>query len=115
MNIFSSYTKEYAVIFVSIIGNLVIFLTLSIFFSLSHFRIKQVLKYYFRDFEQAKEKIDNIYTSVANWLKSQLFLCFFIGITTYLGLHILSLIGYDIPNKGVFAILSGLFEIIPYI
>ena len=115
MNLFSSYTKEYAVIFFSMIGNLIIFFTLSIFFSISHFRIKQVLKYCFRDFAQAKDKIDNIYTSVAHWLKSQLFLCFFIGITTYIGLHILSLIGYDIPNKGVFAILSGLFEIIPYI
>lgn len=121
INLSSSYLKfigEYAVNFFGgffgIMGNMMIFFTLAIFFSLSLFRVKQVLKYFFRNFETAHEKIDTIYHTIANRLKSQLLLCCFVGCSVYLGLNILSRIGYDIPQKGILAILAGLVDIIPY-
>lgn len=121
INLSSSYLKfiwEYAVnffwAFLGMMGNLMIFFTLAIFFSLSHFRVKQVLKYFFRNLDTAKQKIDTIYRTVANRLKSQLLLCCFVGCSVYFWLQILSFIWYDIPQKWILAILSGLVDIIPY-
>ena len=122
INFSSSYLKligEYAVNifwwFFWATGKVIIFFTLSIFFSISHFKVKYSIKYLFRNTEKFQEKVDEIYKSIENRLKSQLLLCVFIGIASYIGLNILSLIGYDIPQKGVLAILAGLFEIIPYL
>jgi predicted PurR-regulated permease PerM len=93
----------------------VILFTLSVFFSFSHFEVKYGIKYLFRKIPHSKEKIDEVYQGIAARLKSQLILCVFIGLTSYLGLRILDWIGFDLPQKGVLALLAGLFEIIPYL
>jgi predicted PurR-regulated permease PerM len=85
MNLSSSYLKiigNYAVnifegIF-SVAGKMVILFTLSVFFSISHFEVKYGIKYLFRKVSKSKEKIDEVYTGIAAWLKSQLILCVFI-------------------------------------
>jgi predicted PurR-regulated permease PerM len=91
VNLTSTYLKtigEYTVnifggIF-SIAGKMIILFTLSIFFSLSHYEVKYGLKYLLRRVVTSREKIDAVYEGIASRLKSQLLLCVFIGLTTYL-------------------------------
>jgi predicted PurR-regulated permease PerM len=45
----------------SVAGKLVIFFTLSIFFSISHFEVKYIIKYLFRRLPQSKQKVDEVY------------------------------------------------------
>ena len=96
-------------------GKMLILLTLSILFSISHFDIKYSLKYLFRRKAKSAEKIEEVYGGIAHRLKAQILLCCVIGITTYIGLWILSWIGMDLPQKGTLALIIGIFEIFPYI
>lgn len=99
----------------SIIVDFAIVLTLCIFFSVAHYDIKYALKYVFRHYNNVWPRIDLAYSGITTRLKSQLFLCVFIGIMSYIWLRILELFGISIPQKLTLAILAGLFEIIPYI
>ncbi len=99
----------------SIIVDFAIVLTLCIFFSVAHYDIKYGLKYIFRHYTNVLPRIDAAYSGITTWLKSQLFLCFFIGIMSYLWLRALELFGISIPQKWTLAILAWLFEIIPYL
>jgi len=99
----------------SIIVDFAIILTLCIFFSIAHYDIKYALKYIFRHYTNVLPRIDLAYSGITTWLKSQLFLCVFIWIMSYLGLRILEIFGVSIPQKWTLAILAWLFEIVPYI
>jgi predicted PurR-regulated permease PerM len=44
-------------------------------------------------------RLEKIYKQLGIWLKSQLLLCVFIGVTVYAALWILSLFGMDLPSK----------------
>lgn len=99
----------------SIIIDLSIVITLCIFFSIAHYDIKYGLKYIFRHYTNVLPRIDLAYSWITTWLKSQLFLCLFIWIMSYLWLRVLELFGISIPQKWTLAILAWLFEIIPYI
>lgn len=99
----------------SIIVDFAIVLTLCIFFSIAHYDIKYALKYIFRHYTNILPRIDAAYSGITTWLKSQLFLCVFIWIMSYLWLRILEIFGISIPQKWTLAILAGLFEIVPYI
>ncbi len=99
----------------SIIVDFAIILTLCIFFSVAHYDIKYALKYIFRHYPNIIPRIDLAYSWITTRLKSQLFLCVFIWIMSYLWLWALELFGISIPQKWTLAILAGLFEIIPYI
>lgn len=99
----------------SIIVNAAIVLTLCIFFSIAHYDIKYALKYIFRHYTNVLPRIDSAYSGITTWLKSQLFLCFFIWIMSYLWLWILEIFGISVPQKLTLAILAGLFEIVPYL
>jgi predicted PurR-regulated permease PerM len=44
-------------------------------------------------------KLERIYKKLGIWLKSQLFLCIFMGVTMYAALWILALFGIDLPQK----------------
>ena len=99
----------------SIIVDFAIVLTLCIFFSVAHYDIKYWLKYIFRHYTNVLPRIDAAYSGITTWLKSQLFLCFFIGIMSYLWLRALELFGISVPQKWTLAILAWLFEIIPYL
>ena len=99
----------------SIIIDFTIVLTLCIFFSIAHYDIKYWLKYIFRHYTNVLPRIDAAYSGITTWLKSQLFLCVFIGIMSYLWLWALELFGISIPQKWTLAILAWLFEIVPYL
>ena len=99
----------------SIIVDFAIVLTLCIFFSVAHYDIKYGLKYIFRHYTNILPRIDAAYSGITTWLKSQLFLCVFIWIMSYLWLWALELFGISIPQKWTLAILAWLFEIIPYL
>jgi len=99
----------------SIIVDFAIVLTLCIFFSVAHYDIKYGLKYIFRHYTNILPRIDAAYSGITTWLKSQLFLCLFIGVMSYLWLWALELFGISIPQKWTLAILAWLFEIIPYL
>jgi predicted PurR-regulated permease PerM len=122
VNLSSSYLKTISGYAMNILGGifsaagqLVILFTLSLFFSISHFEVKYALKYLFRNIKNSKEKFEEVYSGIAHRLRSQLFLCLLIGITSYIGLRILDWCGIDLPQKGVLALIAGLFEIIPYL
>lgn len=60
-------------------------------------------------------KLERIYKKLGIRLKSQLFLCIFIGVTMYLSLWILSFFGIDLPQKWALAGIAAMTEFIPYI
>lgn len=99
----------------TILVDFAIVLTLCIFFSVAHYDIKYWLKYIFRHYTNVLPRIDAAYSGITTWLKSQLFLCVFIWIMSYLWLWALELFGISIPQKWTLAILAWLFEIIPYL
>ena len=99
----------------SIIVEFAIVLTLCVFFSVAHYDIKYALKYIFRHYTNILPRIDLAYSGIATRLKSQLFLCFFIWIMSYIWLRILEIFGISVPQKLTLAILAWIFEIIPYI
>lgn len=99
----------------SIIVDFAIVLTLCVFFSVAHYDIKYGLKYTFRHYTNVLPRIDAAYSGITTWLKSQLFLCVFIWIMSYIWLWALELFGISIPQKWTLAILAWLFEIIPYL
>lgn len=98
-----------------IIGDLVIIITLCVFFSISLYDIKYWLKYLLRHMSSSRARIDAAYAGIAARLKSQFFLCIFIWLASYLWLWILERIWFSIPQKWTLALLAWLFEIIPYI
>jgi len=97
------------------IWDLAIILTLCIFFSIAHYDIKYALKYIFRHMASSRYRIDASYSGITKWLKSQLFLCLFIWLASYIWLRILELFWISIPQKGTLSVLAWLFEIIPYL
>lgn len=99
----------------SIIVDFAIVLTLCVFFSVAHYDIKYALKYIFRHYPNLLPRIDLAYSGITTWLKSEIFLCIFIWIMSYLGLRILEIFGVSVPQKWTLAILAGLFEIVPYL
>lgn len=97
------------------IANFAIIITLSVFFSIAHYDIKYMLKYVFRHMASSWSRIDSAYSGITKWLKSQLVLCLFIWIASYIWLRILELFWFSIPQKATLAVLAWLFEIIPYL
>lgn len=97
------------------LGKVMLFFMLSLFFSLSHFQVKNALHYAFRRVKKGKEKIDEVYGGLATWLKAQLLMCLVIGVMTYLGMGILHLLGFSLPQKATLAVLAGVFEVLPYL
>lgn len=97
------------------IADSAIVLTLCVFFSISLYDIKYTLKYLLRHMSSSRARIDAAYSGIAVRLKSQLCLCLFIWLASYIGLRILDRIGFSIPQKGTLALLAWLFEIIPYL
>jgi len=63
----------------------------------------------------ARRKINTLYVKLGFWLRTQILLGIYIGITMYVGLWILSLFGIDVPNKWSLAVISALTELIPYL
>lgn len=78
-----------------------IVLTLSVLFSIQK---DSVMKFIARlggekKYKTIYMKLERIYKKLGIWLKSQLFLCVFIGVTMYGALRILAIFGIDLPQK----------------
>jgi len=78
-----------------------IVLTLSVLFSIQK---DAVMKFIARlggekQYKFIYMKLERIYKKLGIRLKSQLFLCIFIGVTMYVSLWILSFFGIDLPQK----------------
>ena len=99
----------------SIIVDFLIILTLCVFFSIAHYDIKYALKYIFRHYTNILPRIDLAYSGITTRLKSQLCLCVFIWVMSYVWLRALELLNISVPQKWTLAILAWLFEIVPYI
>jgi predicted PurR-regulated permease PerM len=87
--------------FFSFITQTSIVLTLAVLFSIQK---DAVMKFIARLGGEKKYKfiymkLERIYKKLGIWLKSQLFLCIFMGVTMYAALWILALFGIDLPQK----------------
>jgi predicted PurR-regulated permease PerM len=87
--------------FLNFITQTSIVLTLSVLFSIQK---DSVMKFIAglggeKKYKLVYMKLERIYKKLGIWLKSQLFLCIFIGATMYVALRILSFFGIDLPQK----------------
>ena len=124
INLWTAYAKDiwniainFLAHFVDLLAQAAIVLTLSVLFSAQKSSVMKFIsglrgpkKYKF-----AYMKLEKIYKKLWIWLKSQLFLCIFIGVAILLALRILSLCGMNVPQKWSLALIAGLTEIIPYV
>jgi len=120
----TTYARNIWNIAVSAVGTLLTFitqtsivLTLAVLFSIQK---DAVMRFIARLWGEKKYKfiymkLERIYKKLGIWLKSQLFLCVFMGVTMYAALWILALFGIDLPQKWALAGIVAMTEFIPYI
>lgn len=104
----TSYAKNIGTMAVNVVGSFFTFitqtsivLTLSVLFSIQK---DSVMRFIARLGGEKKYKfiymkLERIYKKLGIRLKSQLFLCIFMGVTMYVTLWILALFGIDLPQK----------------
>ena len=124
VNIGTSYARNIGNMAVTALGTFLNFitqtsivLTLSVLFSIQK---DSVMKFIAglggeKKYKLVYMKLERIYKKLGIWLKSQLFLCIFIGATMYVALRILSFFGIDLPQKWALAGIAAMTEFIPYI
>jgi len=119
-----TYARDIGNIAIGFVGNFFSFiaqssivLTLAILFSIQKDSVMKFISGLWgeKQYKFIYMKLERIYKKLWIWLKSQLFLCLFIGGMMYLWLWILSWFGVDVPQKWALAIIAGLTELIPYI
>ena len=77
-----------------------IVLTLAVLFSIERKKVVRfIATLWGKKREIAYIKMKKIYTKLGVWIKNQLFLSFYIFLISFLGLHLLSLFGVDVPHK----------------
>jgi predicted PurR-regulated permease PerM len=101
----------------SAITNFVIFITLSVLFSVEK---NQVIRFIARlswkeKYDMTFMKMQKIYKKLAIWLKARLLMSLFITLAMWLALVVMSWFGLDMPNKFWLALIMWLLDIIPYI
>jgi len=121
----SEYAKSIAAWWVSMVSSLFSFigqvglvLTIAVFFSAEKDRVVWFLTHRIVNQDQMiyrSDKIDVLYNKMWLWLKSQLWLCIYIGLIVYVVLRLLAWIGIDLPNKWALALMAWFTEFIPYI
>ncbi|MFA6255999.1 MAG: AI-2E family transporter [Candidatus Absconditabacterales bacterium] len=124
VNLGTMYAKNIGTMAVSAVGTffnfitqISIVLTLSVLFSIQK---DSVMKFIAKlggekQYKFIYMKLERIYKKLGIRLKSQLFLCIFIGVTMYAALWILAIFGIDLPQKGALAGIAAMTEFIPYI
>lgn len=118
----SSYAKDAGTIVVStvwwIISTLVqigFVLTLSVLLSIEKTHFVRFIYRVSWNSPVAHKKITLLYEKLWFWLKTQILLWLYIGITMYVSLWIIHLLWVHITNKWSLATISALTELIPYI
>ena len=54
-----------------------------------------------------------VVSALSAWFRGQMILSISIAFTTYIGLSLLALLGFGIPERGTFALIAGCFEFVP--
>ncbi len=90
-------------------------LTLSVLLSIEKTHFMGFLYRLSGDSVIAHKKIVLLFQKLWFWLKTQILLWIYIGITMFVVLRIMSLFGFDIPNKFSLATIAALTELIPYL
>ncbi len=103
--------------FISFITQTSIVLTLSVLFSIQK---DAVVKFIAglggeKQYKFIYMKLERIYKKLGIRLKSQFFLCIFIGVAMYAALWVLTAFGIDLPQKWALAGISAMTEFIPYL
>lgn len=102
--------------FISWLFQVFFVLTLAVLFSIEKRSIVNAISKFGWQYEWTlHRKLDRTYEQLWIRLKSQLILCFFIGVTTLIGLWLLALFWVRITNVGSLALIAWLTEFIPYI
>lgn len=93
-----------------------IILTLAVLFSIQKDSVMKFLANLGgeKSYKQIYMKLERIYKKLWIWLKSQLFLCVFIGATMLFSFRILGLFGMPLPQMLSLALIGALTEIVPY-
>ena len=124
VNLGTTYARNIGNIAVSAVGSFFNFvtqtsivLTLAVLFSIQKDSVMRFIarlggekKYKF-----VYMKLERIYKKLGIRLKSQLFLCVFMGVAMYVALWILAFFGIDLPQKWALAGIVAMTEFIPYI
>ena len=96
------------------ITQLLLIFILAIFFSFEKKEVINTISMLSWNPPRAINKLTKLYTKLWAWLKWQLLLCLFIGISVYAWLRIIALFGINIPDKFTLALIAWLTEFIPY-
>lgn len=101
--------------FFSIIFNIILVVTMAIFFSFEKDWVINFIAAISWRKEFMRRKLNRLYKKLGFRLKWQLMLCLFIGLTVWVLLLTLSLFGIKLPNILTLALIAWLTEFIPYI
>lgn len=124
INLGTSYARNIGNMAVSAVGTFFNFiaqtsivLTLAVLFSIQKDAVMKFIAGLWgeKKYKFVYMKLERIYKKLGIWLKSQLFLCVFMGVTMYAALWILALFGIDLPQKWALAAIVAMTEFIPYI
>lgn len=103
--------------FVSFLAQMVIVLTLSIFFSIEKRGVMRFLSRltWTSNYTHAYNTLDKIYKRVWLWLRWQLFVCLCVWLAVFIILVVLGRLWFSLPSKGSLAVIAWLTNFIPYL
>ena len=113
----SSWIFSFIGSFFSVLGELIIIFTLSVFFSIEKDYLIKLITQCFSKARRslAHKKIERIYTQLSTWLKARLLLSCILATIFWICLWILNLCWIEIPSVFTLSVITWLLDIIPYI
>ena len=113
----SSWVFSFIGSFFSVLWELLIIFTLSVFFSIEKDYIINLITKCFSKARRAlaQKKVERIYTQLSAWLKARLLLSLILALIFWICLWILNLFWIEIPNIFTLSVITWLLDIIPYI
>lgn len=99
------------------LGNVIVVLLLSFFIITDKQHIKAFVLALFprKHRHYFDNKLSEIQVKIGAWLRGQLLLGLAVGLATFIGFLILSLLGIKIEEMGILSVLAGITEVIPVI
>lgn len=99
------------------LGNVIVVLLLTFFIITDKQHIKAFVLALFprKHRKYFDHKLSEIQMKIGSWLRGQLLLGIAVGLATFIGFVILSLLGINIEEMGILAVLAGITEVIPVV